>query len=250
MKKENKKKFKMDFGTFLLITGALANVPLWIGAFISTDAQGVVIVWIREMALPVLDSLAAVAMGITVAFGLVYVVVRLSKMKPTLETKVRGKDEYKSSPNIRFYGAVIALVLLLTISASLLSPIELLKLSSAQTLFDVLGTEWAGWWSLGRVVAADLALGAIALVHGVQFGATDATAAPKPASQSKQATTRTPKSKSGTASAVRVCEIKDCGLSYKWPNGKGAHYKKHHPDLVVFKTIPASVKYKNVDGNQ
>jgi hypothetical protein len=172
MKKDKKSNFNLDFGTFLLITGALANVPLWIGAFTSAESQSPVTSWINAIALPVLGSLAALAMGFTTAFGLVYVISHLGKMQPTIERKVRGKDEYKIHANIRFYGAAGAVGLLLAISLVLLSPVALMIVSGKATLYGVLGSQWAGVWAFGRVAAADLALGAIALVHGVQFGAT------------------------------------------------------------------------------
>ena len=251
-KKDIKKKAaNFDFGAVLLITGALANVPLWIGAFVSTDAQGPVVVWIRDMALPVLDSLAAVTMGFTVAFGLVYVVSHLGKMKPIIETKVRGKDEYKTSPNYRFYGALTSIVLLLSISVALLSPFELMKLSSEKTLYLVLSERWAGWWSIGRVVAADLALGAIALVHGVHLGAEPgATAKPAPATgagQSKSTASRTSSKPARSAAEMRTCEVKGCGVAFRWPNGKGAHMKKYHPELCIPKGLPIDVSYQKVD---
>ena len=175
MKKEtaNKNKFSVniEFGTILLITGALANVPLWIGAFASSEAQSPVSQWIDGTALPVLGSLAALAMGFTAAFGLVFVLGHLGKMSPTIERKVRGKDEYKSSPNYRYYMALGAVGLLLIISVVLLSPVALMIVSGNSTLYGVLGSQWAGAWSVGRVLAADLALGAVALVQGVHLGA-------------------------------------------------------------------------------
>ena len=252
MKKKNNKKpdLKLDFGIFLLVTGALANITLWIGAFVSTETQGVVSIWIREYAMPVLGSISGLAMGITAALGLVYVLSRLGKMRPTIETKVRGKDEYRSSPNYRFYGALVSIILLLIISPALLSPFVLMLIADSKTLYNVLGTEWAGLWSVGRVVAADLALGAIALVHGVQFGAVagvgGATGKTNTATQSDGATKSTPKNKPGTAKDMRVCEY-GCGMSYRWPQGKGAHIKKHHRDRVVPKGIPVDVTYTKVE---
>lgn len=49
-------KFKLDFGIFLLITGALANITLWIGAFVSTEAAGPISQWVRDIFLPVLGG--------------------------------------------------------------------------------------------------------------------------------------------------------------------------------------------------
>ncbi len=233
----------MDFGTFLLITGALANVTLWIGAFVSTEAQGPVSLWIREIAIPVLGGISGLSMGITVAAGLVFVLSHLSKMQPTFERKVRGKDEMKTIVNFRFWGALIAIVLLLIISPALLAPYVYMTIADKANLFDVLGIYWSQIWSVGRILAADLALGAIALVHGVQFGA---VAAAKPATDSATTSahsdggaSRTATKSAKGAAEMRKCDL-GCGESYRWPNGKGAHMKKHHPELCVVKGTPAA----------
>jgi hypothetical protein len=106
------------------------------------------------------------------AFGLVYVLGRLAKMQPTYERKVRGKDEYKTHANIKFYTTLASMILLLVISLALLSPLELVNVAGEDSLYSALGSRTAGWWwSVGRVAAADLALAAIALVHGVPLGA-------------------------------------------------------------------------------
>lgn len=250
MKNKQKKKLQVDFGLVLLVTGALANIPLWVGAFVSTEAGGSVSVWIQEYALPLLGSVSALAMGFTTAFGLVYVISALGRMQPTFERKMRGKDEYKTHTNYRFYGALLAIVLLLSISMALLSPLALMMVSGKSTLYSVLGSQWAGWWSFGRVAAADLALGAIALVHGVQLGAAPSASVSSVgasgAIQSKGSSIRSAKKQARTANEMRECEYR-CGMSYRWPQGKGAHMKKHHPDLVIQKGIPVGVAYQTMD---
>lgn len=252
MKKENKK-IKVDFGTILLITGALANVPLWIGAFTSTSARdgGTVSTWIRVTALPVISAFAALAMGVTVAFGLVYVVVQLGKMKPVIETKVRGKDEYKTSINYRFYGALLSTVLLLAISAALLSPFELMMVSGSESLYTVLGARYAGLWSFGRVLAADVALGAIALVHGVQLGA---FADAKPASESKSQSNgsgvaggRSAKGSGGKAKGAKplvlvACRYQGAGCAQ---TGSQNAMNAHAPHCKFKPTIDDSLMLKN-----
>jgi len=248
MAKTVKKTLSFDLGIFLLVTGALSNVTIWVGAFVATEAQGSVSVWVRNTFLPVLGGISGLAMGITVSAGLVYVIAKLNDMKPTIDRKVRGKDEYKSTPNIRFYSAWGAIILLLVISPALLAPYVYMTISGAKSLFQVLGEMWAGVWSVGRIVAADLAMGAVALVHGVHLGASapvgKTTSTAKGATESFAHPTRTPKSAKGiasTATNVRVCDVDGCEISYRWPHGKGAHYKKHHPDLVIQKGIPARV---------
>ena len=160
-----KKTRTIDVGLFLLITGSISNIPLWIGVFTSTEARGPVGDWIRASLLPVVGGISGLSMAITVGVGLVYVLGRLGKMQPTLERKVRGKDEYKSLPNVRFYVASGAIVTLFLISLAILSPYVYQVGSDSSSLFAVLGN-WAGLWSVGRVLAADLALAAVAAVHG------------------------------------------------------------------------------------
>ncbi len=233
--------FKLDFGIFLLITGALANVTLWIGAFVSTEAAGPISQWVRDIFLPILGGISGLAMGITIAAGLVYVLGRLSKLKPMLERKMRGTDKYKEIPNIRFWGAAVAISLLLIISPALLAPYVYMTISNAGNLFEVLGQNWAGIWSVGRIVAADLALAAVALVHGVQLGASGSDGHPARSGAVRSGARRTPKRANRTAAEVRKCNVPGCEMTYRWPQGRGAHMKKHHPELCIRKGIPAQV---------
>lgn len=243
--KKNSAGLRFDLGLFLLTTGALSNITIWIGAFVSTETAGPVGEWVREWFLPILGGVSGLAMGITVAIGLVFVLVKLNEMKPTLERKVRGKDEIKSRPNLRYYTGWGAILLLLVISPALLSPYVYMTISGTDNLFLVLGERWAGWWSVGRILAADLAMGAVALVYGVQLPATapatPATESPTSATQSASQKNRSATSAKGSATNLRLCDVDGCGLSYRWPQGKGAHYKRHHADLVVQKGIPAKV---------
>lgn len=240
--KKARKPVHLDLGIFLLGTGALANITIWIGAFVATESKGFIGEWVRTNLLPVLGGISGLSMGLTVTIGLVFVLAKLAGMKPSIEHKVRGKDEYKSVPNVRYYGAWAAIGILMIISPVLLAPYIFMTISGAVSLFAVLGDTWARVWSVGRIVAADLALGAIALVQGVHLPSV-ATSTAQPgtatsASDSNKSASRTPKAKSKSATKMQKCEVKGCGMEYAWPNGKGAHYKKYHPDLVIRKAIP------------
>ncbi len=243
--KKQKDSFRFDLGLFLLTTGALANVTLWIGAFVSTGAQGPVGAWVRNILLPILDGISGLAMGTTVAVGLIYVLARLAKMKPITEHKLRGKKQYRVVPNVRYYTAWASIVLLLIISPALLAPYAFMLLAKSDSLYLVLGDWWARIWSVGRVVAADLAMSAIAMVHGVQLGAIAgagrASTSAKSATHSGRTSSESPKKRSESATEMRECDVSGCGISYRWPQGKGAHFKKYHPDLVIRKGIPAKV---------
>jgi len=253
-KKNSETKWNVDLGIILLITGALANITVWIGAFVATEANGPVGTWVRQWLLPILGGISGLAIGITVAFGLVYVIAKLNKMQPTISRKERGKKRYKTMPNVRFYGAWAAIILLLIISPALLAPYVYMTISGTETLFLVLGS-WAGAWSVARILAADLALGAVAMVQGVHLGAVaadgraahtakSATGAP----ESKPQTVRTAKSAKASATTAaevaketRVCDVQGCGISYVWPQGKGAHFRKYHKDLIIQKGIPVQM---------
>ena len=169
--KNTKPKINIDLGTVLLITGALANVTLWVGAFSSTEATGPVSDWIQTMLMPILGSVAGFAMGVTAVSGLVLVLWRLSAMQPTYERWVRGKDEYNTYVNYRYWMTVSVLVLLLVVSWALLSPFEFGRMKGTTSLYEILGETWSRWWAFGRVLAADLILAGVALVSGSHTGA-------------------------------------------------------------------------------
>jgi hypothetical protein len=240
---------RLDLGLVLLFTGALANVTIWIGAFVATEADGPIGSWVRNVLLPILGGVSGLSMGITVTAGLVYVLARLSKLRPSIDRKVKGtKKKYKQVANVSFYTAWAAVILLLIISPALLAPYVFMVISGANSIYAVLGDVWARAWSVGRIVAADMAMSAVALVYGVQLpalaGPVRAPRGSKGATQTTPTATRTPKQLARTSSSptnLRECDVPGCGLSYAWPQGKGAHYKKHHPDLVIQKGIPAKV---------
>ena len=171
-------KFKIDAGTVLLWTGGAANVTMWIGAFSSTESKGPVGEWINLYFLPILGSLSGLAMGITAVAGLVFVLSRFAGMQPTYERKVRGKDEMKTYTNYRYWMTLGILVLFFGLSFGLLAPFAFAQLSGATSLYGVLGDMWARWWSVARIVAADLILGGVALVTGSHSGATRSAGEP------------------------------------------------------------------------
>lgn len=262
MKKQEKKftpRASLDLGLLLLLTGGLANVTIWIGAFVSSEAEGPIGAWVHNVLLPLLGGISGLSMGITVTGGLVYVLARINRMKPSTERKVKGtKKKYQSVPNARYYTAWAAIILLLVISPMLLAPYVYMTISGAASLFAVLGATWAGAWSVGRVLAADLALAAVAMVHGVQLPAVGSATQARTASKEKPETagsatepsqvqaqpaaqTTAPAETAVPSTELRPCDVPGCEISYKWPNGKGAHFKKYHQDLVIQKGIPAKV---------
>lgn len=243
MKKDLNKRHHFDLGIILLITGAISNITIWIGAFVSTETQGPIGEWVRAYFLPVLGGVSGLAMGITIAAGLVYVIARLNRMKPTTERKERGRKRYKHAPNVRFYGAWAAIVLLMVISPALLAPYVYMTISGTEKLFLVLGS-WTWAWSVGRILAADLALGAVAMVQGVHLGASATDARPSHTAStttSAPQSVRTAKTDAKTAKEMRPCDVPGCGIPYVWPQGKGAHYKQHHQNLVIQKGIPVQM---------
>jgi hypothetical protein len=121
--------------------------------------------------MPILGSVAGFAMGVTAVAGLVLVLWRLAGMQPTFERKVRGKDEYKTHVNYRYWMTVAVLVLLLVVSWALLSPFEFGRMKGTTSLYEILGERWSRWWAFGRVLAADLILAGVALVSGSHPGA-------------------------------------------------------------------------------
>jgi hypothetical protein len=209
--KETRKKFGFDFGKSILVTGTLANIPLWIGAFSSTETQSAVSEWIQLVMMPVLGSVAGMMMGLTSAAGLVFVISRLATMQPTIERKVRGKDEYRTITNTRYWMTVGVLVTLLVVSIALLSAYELGRLSGTDSLYDVLGSTWARWWAVGRVLAADLILAGVALVSGVHPGAATRSAGEQTTSGTTSGASNRSAGKSGRSpKPAKVTAIVPC----------------------------------------
>jgi hypothetical protein len=242
--KAKSKPINFDLGLFLLVTGGASNAVVWVGAFTVTESGSPVSAWIQAVLLPILGGISGLAMAITAAFGLVYVIARLSTMKPSIEHKIRNKDEYKSVPNVRFYVALAAVVILLVISPALLASYVYMGMAGETGLFAVLGPGWSWVWSVGRILAADLAISAVAMVRGVHSPAIATPIATSQgaagAAQSGKSATRTAKKSGKTAKDVRPCEVPGCGIPFKWPHGKGAHYKQYHPDLIIRKSIPVN----------
>lgn len=233
-----------DIGLFLLVTGVAANFPLWIGAFMAGSVESEITQWIHEVFLPPAFGVAGFAMAITVGFGLIYVAVQLTKMQPTSEKKLRGRDEYKTEVNWRYWIAIGSVIVLLIISAFILGPQAYVDLSKAPSMYAMLGEDLSKVWAALRVLAGDLALIAIGLVRGVHFGsrapAKGTTRTATSATNSDSGKPRTPKKSVAPASDLRLCEY-GCGIEYKHPNGKGGHMKKHHPELLIIKGTPAQM---------
>lgn len=129
---------------------------------------------------------------------------------------------------------------LLSISALMVAP-ALYILWSARLDFP--------WWFVMVMagvgaVAPDLAITVGGFISGgeeqshsvapAKASADSDTDAPAPA----KGTNRTPKKSEVPAPEMRACDL-GCGISYRWPQGKGGHMKEHHPELCVVKGMPA-----------
>jgi len=235
--KRNINKRNIEPGAVLLVVGATANVTLWVGAFVSTEAQGAVSAWVRASLLPTLGGVSGLAMGATIAAGIVYVLGRLGKMQPTLQRKVRGKDEFRTTLNPRFWIAAVTGVLVLAISPALLGPYVYMTISGQDNLYAVLGGTWSAVWSVGRILAADLALAAIAAAHGANLGgrsaaqaAGSADAVREPAAQSAGKVRKSAGSlRAGAAQTAGkyACAVADCGYSTGSQPAFAAHMSHH-----------------------
>jgi hypothetical protein len=256
MAKEAKVKgnlLRFDLGLFLLATGAMSNITIWIGAFMSSEAESPINHFVSIWLLPILGGISGLAMALTVAIGIVFVIAKLNAMKPTIDRKVAGKKKgtkiTKTLPNARYYMGWGSIMLLLGISAAMLPPQVYMMMSGKPTLYAVLGDRWASLWSVARVLAADLALGAIAMVQGVHLPTSaGVTAQPAPATSATRSGSQPVRTaKTATKGAkdspknLRPCNVPGCGISYVWPQGKGAHYKQYHKDLIIQKGIPVQM---------
>jgi hypothetical protein len=197
----------------LIVSGALANIAIWVQAGEMVErGNGLV-------------TVSSIALGVLMSFGPVEIIRKWGMMKPTIDRTVKG--EISSRPNPKYYTALTAFMLILASEAVLLAPV-LSAMLTGKALAAYLG-DLVVWWSAGRVLVSAIALGGLAAVIGIHT--------PKSEEQKPEKPEKPPKSESAKPHAperklVR-CTEPGCGMEYAWPNGKGAHYKKHHKPVQV-----------------
>jgi hypothetical protein len=175
------------------------------------------------------------------SLGLVYVFERLAGMSPVNSRKLRGKDEYRESPNYRYWTALVAGVVLMACEPFLLGPYVQTTLSNA-SLRAVLG-DWFAVWSWFRVLAGVLALIALAVTAGAPILLVESakeTAVPAKVAESAVAVVPEPAQVAPGAlpevplpaqvavdehAGMTECDVPGCGM---WYRSKGAHYKARH----------------------
>ena len=160
-----KKKIKLPpFGTFLIILAALSNAGRWVGMYLVSDNAPT---WVWSVT-PFLNILSALSPAMVIAGGLSFVAHRLGNLQPTLERKVRGKEETYTIPNVRFWTAALAGAGILAMSAFLLPPY--IRMMLPDELSAEIGSVKA--WSVMSVLVGDLVIVAIAMVDGKAAGFT------------------------------------------------------------------------------
>lgn len=161
-----KKKIKLPpFGTFLIILAALSNAGRWVGMYLVSDNAPT---WVWSVT-PFLNILSALSTAMVIAGGLSFVAHRLGNLQPTLERKVRGKEETYTIPNVRFWTAALAGAGILAMSAFLLPPY--IRMMLPDELSAEIGSVKASW-SVMSVLVGDLVIVAIAMVDGKAAGFT------------------------------------------------------------------------------
>lgn len=201
----------------LINAGALANIAIWVQAGEMVE---------RGNALVTISSLA---LGVLMSFGPVEIIRKWGMMNPTINRTVKG--EITSRPNPKYYTGLTAFVLILSSEAVLLAPV-LSAMLTTKTLAEYLGN-LVVLWSAGRVLVSAIALGGLAAVLGVHAPKSEE---PKPEKPEKPAKTEEPAAQTAESAPERKmvrCTEPGCGMEYAWPNGKGAHYKKHHKPVQV-----------------
>ena len=134
-------------------------------------------------------------------------------------------------------------IVLLVLEPMILAPITMTNLSD--DMAQVLGRTMSWVWAVTLASVPSILLAGVAVANG---GLVDTVAhAPQIQGTATGATDsvgvagRTAKSAKHSAPEMRTCKVEGCGMPYRWPQGKGAHYKKWHKDLVIVKGIPAGV---------
>lgn len=141
-------KSRMHFGTILLVIAALVNVPRWVGLFTMSDKMPE---WVIKTNL-ILEYIGGVLMGLTIAGGLAFVTHQIGGLRPFTE---------KGKPVIRFWGALLMDILIMTASGVLLPPY--VRVLTPQVLRGEIGGALPAW-SIVAVLVGDLIIVAIALV--------------------------------------------------------------------------------------
>jgi hypothetical protein len=199
------KKIKLpSFGTWLIIFAALSNIGRWVGMYLVSD-NAPAWVWLVT---PYLNILSALSTALVIAGGLSFIAHRLGNLQPFLERKVRGKDETKIIPNIRFWTAAFAALGILSMSAFLLPPY--IRMMLPKELIAEIGNQKV--WSVMSVLVGDLVIVAIAMVDGKSAGFTER---PQSEAQSKPATAGKPASGRSTTGKTR--SAKGSGRSANYP---------------------------------
>lgn len=234
MTDKDKKKPWYSFITMtdiLIYAGALANISLWTQSGLMT-----------ESASP-LGVISAAALGVLMSFAPVQIVIKWAGMEPVIKRKQRGRDEYDERPNPKYWTAIVSFGAILALEIALLGPVVVALMTGATLAATLGGASWA--WAFGRVAASAVALAGLAAVTGVHApqGATGTTAqgaqpaesAPK--SEPKPQPAPVPAPQSEPARRMVQCTEPGCGMEYAWPNGKGAHYKKHHAPVAIDQSL-------------
>jgi len=214
------KKIKLPpFGTVLIVTAGLSNVGRWVGMYLISDNAPT---WVWSVT-PFLNAFSAIATALTLVGGLSFVAHRLGNLQPTLERKVRGKEETRTIVNFRFWMAAAAGVGILALSAFLLPPYIRLMLP------DELKAEIAsvGMWSVMSVLVGDLVIVAIAVTDGKAAGFTRTPSQSDGTSEAnkpqKSASGRSAKGKSRSANFECAHAGAGCGRTFASQNAANAH---------------------------
>lgn len=207
--------------SILIKAGALANIAIWVQAGEMVERGNALV------------TVSSIALGVLMSFGPVEIIRKWGMMKPTIDRTVKG--EIISRPNPKYYTALAAFILILGSEAFLLAPV-LSAMLTGKALAEYLG-DLVVWWSAGRVLVSAIALGGLAAVLGVH---TPKSEEPKPEKPEKPMKAEVPAaqavanaSQSAPERKMVRCTEPGCGMEYAWPNGKGAHYKKHHKPVQV-----------------
>jgi hypothetical protein len=148
-------------------------------------------------------------------------------MSPVNSRKLRGRDEYRETPNYRYWTALVAGVVLMICEPFLLGPYVQTTLSGA-SLRAVLG-DWFAVWSWFRVFSGVVALIALAVTAGapiLQVETAKETAVPVKVAESAVAVAPEPAQVAVDEHAgMTECDVPGCGMWYK---SKGGHWKARH----------------------
>lgn len=151
----------MDLGKVLLWSAVLVEAPRWAGAMLAADVSKVPDM--LSIGLNVLNTISGIFMGVVIVVATAYLLDAVRQTKPTVA--IRRKGETIDRPNFRFWGLIIFVSGLLSLTPFVLGPYIVSRMTG-DTMETVLAISfWRYAWAVTVVVAPAFVVGGVAFAQ-------------------------------------------------------------------------------------